>query len=69
MEEDLITIMAGQSDQALQERIETAYDVMEKNYAANFYTKIQVLRRWSEHSNGIIFDCRWIYFVLRDLGQ
>ena len=50
MEEDLITIMAGQSDQALRERIETACDVMEKNYAANFYTKIRVLRHWSKHT-------------------
>ena len=48
--DELITIMAGQSEEVLRERIELACDIMEKNYAADCYSKIRVLRHWSKHN-------------------
>lgn len=48
--DDTISIVAGQSDVALRERIEETCDAMEANYAQNFYSKIRVLRHWSKHN-------------------
>jgi AMP nucleosidase len=48
--DELITILAGQPEPILRERIELACDMMEKNYAADCYSKIRVLRHWSKHN-------------------
>ena len=48
--DESIAIVAGESEEALRQRIEDACDAMEQHYADNFYSKIRVLRHWSKHN-------------------